>query len=745
MASISEHSASSTLPGRPSSKLFLSGLTSVVAIDALHVKGILALAGLEEPDRLPSLEVPSLAPHPDSAVYDANCRLVNERTNSPGYVPPERQKRNKLRFTKKQKEAAHKQILWTFTKAKIARALSVALSETAPPPPVVTQALLARAHGTPLEELWHHLHDPKLEESMKKWYRPSRAPTQEPLSWLNQVITSPDANSDPFHLEYLRILCHAKPGQQALDSALGLALSQAMNTVSEILLSFGAKASMHRDIIASRIGQYDDVLARLLLSAPPAAMSVDAWRHCLTSQIDTPGRRAGILLICLSHRPDIVDQGLFLRALEAQHLVAANIILAFYTPATADTSDFRSRACELASLVEDNAQRFEFFTLLNQGKLLADCHALRLELHKNVVARSFPLVLLLVDIGVVSDGLPTANAVQHAVSIMDMEMIECLARGSLASTAPTILSYAPEAATELAAMRLVEILAPRGLQGSQTDELLVRAACKGQVKLARVLVNNGTSVNYENGAAFYQAAQSCHLEMLNILYEGQPTNQVISEAVSGAWAAVIQNVYSSVLLTISLLLQWGASGPPLHQTLLAATSEDRQLDVVRLMVKNGADANYKDGAAFSTALTSRNLTLLEILCTNSPPSRETIKAVLPNALEPGTYEPGALDTLLGSSQDTVTDILRASWSSGKLRSNPNIDTILPCFLRYGLDVDHDDGDIVCFGVRRTNISLLDQILSLKPNIQSLTKAFDTALEIPTEAGRLRREIGRAHV
>jgi hypothetical protein len=179
--------------------------------------------------------------------------------------------------------------------------------------------------------------------------------------------------------------------------------------------------------------------------------------------------------------------------------------------------------------------------------------------------------------------------------------------------------------------------------------------------------------------------------------------------------------YDVALNMIKLLLQKGAAGLPTHQTLLAAAKQDR-LEIVRLLVEHGADANYSSGASFGVALTTLNFKLLQILCSKCPPSQASIESGFFLAIDPRCYTSEALELLLSSTRYAGT-ALNTLWSSEKLRGNPNITAIVSCLLRHGLDVNLRNGGVLLFAIREKNVVLLDRILSANPSITSLRAAF----------------------
>lgn len=700
---------------------------NLATCSAQHVTTLLGRAGLEEPPRIATLTdqgLPKVCSRPANPNDEEAARslLVEERIFSLDYRAPEEQKRNTwLRVTAKQKEAAQNRKLWVFNKHEVARTFNCLLSRTPLPSASIAQAVLSHARNTSLEELWYHLHDPKLEESMDKWYKKRRYPLDSQSIWLNHDVQHLD-------MDYVRLLCWKSPGQASLDLAFGSALSMDSKDAMQILLCFGATASMCENNIRERMKLNDVPLAKLLLSAPTHSMSISAWRNCLEPQVEDFGQGPSILLLCLSHRPGVACEYLLIHALRLQHLAAVAVLLAYYAVPPEGFEDFCRRTSELASLVVDHDKRLAFFELLKETKLLFDSPGLRIELYKDVEARHIPLVRLLVDVGVTLDAETGANVMRCVVSRIDFTALDFLVTGVISQPISTALSYAPDSTSETDMLRLVRTLALRGLQGIELDRQLVRAARKEHTTLAIELLLHGASATYGNGAAFSQAAQRCNLPLLSILYQASPPNSMISEAVGIAFEAVGVCGYDQALAAIKLLLGWGANGTPLHRTLAIACSKDHRLAIVKVLVQKGANANYNNGACFYIALLTQNLPLLQILCADSPPSRVTTETVLSTAINPKHYSLQAMDVLLKFTR-SASAALDASWDSEKLRGNPNLNSIVPCWLRHGLDVNLGDGVVVCFVVREMNSPLLEHILAAAPSIASLSQAFQVALNL----------------
>jgi hypothetical protein len=103
-----------------------------------------------------------------------------------------------------------------------------------------------------------------------------------------------------------------------------------------------------------------------------------------------------------------------------------------------------------------------------------------------------------------------------------------------------------------------------------------------------------------------------------------------------------------------------------------------------------------------------------------------LSSILPTAICETHYNLPALDLLL-SSTSSATTVLNQAWVPGLLEDNPNIATIIPCFLRHGLDVDVHDGLLLQRVIERRETDLLRKILDANPSMKSLRSAFNAAI------------------
>jgi ankyrin repeat protein len=325
-----------------------------------------------------------------------------------------------------------------------------------------------------------------------------------------------------------------------------------------------------------------------------------------------------------------------------------------------------------------------------------------------------------------------ASAIQTALEDADLDILSILLRSKcsvkiLSATIPTAMVLKPRPIRLQAMKALVkkEVL-PQAL--GVALQRLVSEDGDADSELIQLLLQHGAPVDGVGDDAnnvVLVAARRGNLSILRMLCDAGPRNETLSKAIPVAFGVIDSCGYDVALDMIKLLLQKGAAGLPTHQTLLAAAKQDSRLNIVRLLVKHGADANYASGASFGVALKTSNFKLLQILCALCPPNRASMESGFFMAIDPRYYNPEALELLLSSTRYAST-ALNTLWSSEKLRGNPNIIAIVPHLLQHGLDVNLRNGVLLSFAIQEKNVILLKKILSANPSITSLTAAFHTA-------------------
>lgn len=303
---------------------------------------------------------------------------------------------------------------------------------------------------------------------------------------------------------------------------------------------------------------------------------------------------------------------------------------------------------------------------------------------------------------------------------------------------PEILSMAIPTATRIKVrserLKAMQSLTQKGIEAKELGiPLQMVVAEEGSVdyEIVRLLLEHKAPLNDDDDNsqnAVLVATQRGLVPLLQLLCEVGPRKKTLSNAVPIAFTAVHVHSYDIAFDMMKVLFQYGAMGEPVHQTLLNAAREDRELRIIKLLLDYGANANYKLGASFGVAIEFANFELLQLLCTKCPPIPESTKAKLFLALKPIHFNQQALDLLLKSTPN-VNVVLDDSWSSERFRMNCNIVQITRCFLRHGMNVDLGNGSLACFAIQERETEVLREVLAAKPNLFSLREAFKEAAKI----------------
>ena len=124
-----------------------------------------------------------------------------------------------------------------------------------------------------------------------------------------------------------------------------------------------------------------------------------------------------------------------------------------------------------------------------------------------------------------------------------------------------------------------------------------------------------------------------------------------------------------------------------------AVEQDSQLRIVRLLLANGADANFNVGACFTVAFKASNDRKLEMLCKSCPPSPASAASVLITAVQPQHFHSGRLELLLRTTQN-IPQVLNAFWRPERFKGNPYMTEITEAFLRHGLNINLGNGTLL---------------------------------------------------
>lgn len=379
------------------------------------------------------------------------------------------------------------------------------------------------------------------------------------------------------------------------------------------------------------------------------------------------------------------------------------------------------------------------------------------------------MVTLLVSYGA-SIEYQDAVAVCKAVSAGKLDLLEIMLNGQSqlsAESASHCVELLPKKLRFEDRVAYLNLFLRKGAYGPSLDEALIDATESGDIESARLLlvpafpggkkigsrdVKKGPrSMVFEHHAVAsteHKGALALSLAVKNnnapiaklILVNNPPSN----EAMAQIFPSVRNLPRLDRFQVAEAFLGAGLSGPCVHSALQNAVNETpphRDERLVALLLRSNADVNFNEGASITTAITQKDLSLLNRLLKANPTPEIAAKAV-PNAME--------IDDPWKKSQ-MITMLLNAGAAEGgpqvstalatSLESDPIDKDLVTTLLQVGrADVNINGGIAVSNAVRSRDPSVLTTVLNLsEPNsatVERALKCLGPVPSTPTKAEKL---------
>ncbi|KAF4994750.1 hypothetical protein FDECE_13023 [Fusarium decemcellulare] len=337
-------------------------------------------------------------------------------------------------------------------------------------------------------------------------------------------------------------------------------------------------------------------------------------------------------------------------------------------------------------------------------------------------------------------------AIRTALTVTDFAILSLLLQGDcLLTTLSAAVPCTMGLTSRPDRLRAMKALLEKGIPSQELVVPVQQLASESgemDLDLLRLLLEHEAPVDVVDDAdsnPVLLVTKRGDISALEMLCSAGPRPQTLSAAVPIAFNRIEtagSESYDAALKMITLLLQKGATGPPVDQTLLEATSKDGWREIVRTLLQNGADANHAAGASYISAIEKRDIGLLEILCHGCPPTESSLEKAFLTCIDPRHYNLQILEVVLSSEHSPA--VLNASWGIDELlKDHPNLTEIVPCLLSHGLDVNVENGLLLCFAVGIQNVELLTAILVANSDTASLTAAFQAATKMKSREVQLR--------
>ncbi|KAF5653899.1 hypothetical protein F25303_1931 [Fusarium sp. NRRL 25303] len=328
-----------------------------------------------------------------------------------------------------------------------------------------------------------------------------------------------------------------------------------------------------------------------------------------------------------------------------------------------------------------------------------------------------------------------AAAIRAAIISADLYVLSLLLQGQCASAIlSTLIPTAMEISPRTMRFGVMQCLIKKGVEIQALGTTLLQLLSEeGDIDsdLTKLLIDNGAPLDCTSdvGASpLMQVVNKGDVTVLNMLCSAKPTTEALAAALPVAFNTIAAFGHDVALELMALLLKQGASGPPLNETFLKAIASDVPLNFVQLLTEHGADVNYSSGRAFVMAIEMDRFSVLELLCSSSPPTQATVTATLPKLIETKHYSYSNIELFL-SAASRATPKPSLTNTYGLIKDHPQRAELLPCLLRHGLDINEESGMVLCLAVREHEMDLIKSILALDPSIATLSNAFREACQV----------------
>jgi hypothetical protein len=211
------------------------------------------------------------------------------------------------------------------------------------------------------------------------------------------------------------------------------------------------------------------------------------------------------------------------------------------------------------------------------------------------------------------------------VNVLMVEMIITRAK----KHRPAILNDAFNAAISIENKEdrrsICELLLRAGATGPAVSEALLAAAGAGDLSFGRMLLEHGGSVDHQEGQAVVEACRAGSSDVLKMLLS-EKTSIKMETLERGFQAATEVGDLNHRAAVFQLLLDRGVTGAVLDAQLVsAARFGDDALELVRLLLRYGAQTDYNGGEAVYNATRCAFLPILQLMLGIVPVGGKQVK------------------------------------------------------------------------------------------------------------------------
>lgn len=329
-----------------------------------------------------------------------------------------------------------------------------------------------------------------------------------------------------------------------------------------------------------------------------------------------------------------------------------------------------------------------------------------------------------------------SQALQMATTGGDMRMVEILLKGhptekSLSFAFPLI----PRTSKDTR-LHMTRLLLRAGAVGESVSAALIEAMSDQDeprdLDLITLLVDNKADPNYREGKCLQIATRSGDLAVLELLLRNKPLAASLSAAIP--YAMKLTDIQHRVRI-IRILVEAGACGRTVAQALVDALEcAPPDKDLVKLLVRSGADIKYNDGRALHAAIESCLADLVHLILSCGGSDKATNSKALSTTFDLSISErPKKIEILLQAGVESVA-VDQGFASEMQLGQSADLN-ILRLLLSFRGDVNLQKGQALQIAASEGLLKHLEVLLMGNANAESLRAAFPCAMGIKNDTER----------
>ncbi|KAI0409003.1 hypothetical protein F4802DRAFT_547354 [Xylaria palmicola] len=548
----------------------------------------------------------------------------------------------------------------------------------------------------------------------------------------------------------------------SLDTSLPVAMRNGNDTITELLIRYGASASQTADgqdafRQACAVGGQANLIGMIIASEgrPPAP-----W----VSQSMVEAARAGCLDTVMHLSQSIAD-GNHDRAAAvkaAVELGRTDITLALLLGHRPPEQPGLNEAFEQIIAHENinpNDKLVMVESMLCTG---AEGIPVARALVNASAAYFLEMVRLLVSYGASID-FDNAVALRKAVSECKIELVKAIMSGTARLSpkhASECVELLPKNFRFEDRLYCLAAFMKNGATGTPLDEALIDSAEAGDYEAVKLLVtpllhtgetatdrtaNKHTSeaialgrhatasTDYKGALALQLAVKKGNVAIAGFIVAHKPPSHI---ALAQVYPSTRDLPRPERYQLTELFLRAGLSGPCVHSALECAINEQcHDQELISLLLRHNADVNFNEGGGIITAVAQNDLNLLEMLLKGKP-SAQTIARAVPSAIEiiDSSLRFQIITMLLNSG--SIQGCIEVSVAlDSVIVTNPTDKLLMKTLLQQGnADVNVNEGSAVEHAAQHPDPEVLDLILRLgRPSDKSIDRALKSLGKLPASA------------